>query len=127
MWVKVAPGMGELVFKMERGVKVTGRVVDGAGKGVEKMWVNVGGLETGDLRYMRETNGNGEFSVVVPASTGVGQKMYRVAVYRERSGAVPVWMSEEFMPEVGIGFLLWGVGAMCLVAHEARVKHRDCV
>ena len=102
VWVKVAPGMKEVVLKMERGVKLTGRVVDGSGKGVEKVWVNVGGVQTGDRRYIRETNEKGEFALLVPASNGYHQGMYRVEVFRGRNDATAIGASEEFMPEVGM-------------------------
>ena len=64
--------------------------------------MNVGGLSTGDRRYMRETNEKGEFALLVPASNGYQQVMYRVEAFRGRNDATAIGASEEFMPEVGM-------------------------
>lgn len=95
------PQLTEVVIRMEPGMRLTGKVIDPDGKPVARVFVNIQGFQTGDQRYMRPTNANGEFDLLVPATPPYGGQsaaVYNLLV-QDPSKRWPDTVSEQFAPQ----------------------------
>jgi beta-lactamase regulating signal transducer with metallopeptidase domain len=99
--LNLVAAMHEVKVLMEAGMRLTGKVVDSAGKPLANVFVNVFGLDTGDDRYKRPTNAQGAFSLVVPTSNGYQQSNYRLGVVTSSDPYHAKVLTEEFTPVIG--------------------------
>jgi hypothetical protein len=81
--------------------RARGKVLDAAGKPAPNLFVNVGGLQTGDRRYMGKSNAAGEFDLVVPASNGYYESQCTVDAFQNPDDTVPLTSSPAFTPRPG--------------------------
>jgi hypothetical protein len=94
------PGMADVLVKMEPAMHVTGKVIDAAAKPVPDVYVNVEGFQTGDRRYMRQTNAQGQYDLYVPGKW-INGGLYHVAVARTPNYQKPSAEGPPFAPKPG--------------------------
>jgi protocatechuate 3,4-dioxygenase beta subunit len=94
------PGMKPVTITVERGVTVTGRVLDPDGKPVAGATVapaltGSGNSLTGDTRFSVETGDDGKFQVVLPASGG---REYNLIAHDGKFGQWRTWANGVLPP-----------------------------
>src|SRR6185312_477012 len=87
------PGMEPVTITLERGVTVTGRVLDPEGKPVAGATVapaltGTGNSLTGDTRFSAATDKDGHFSVLLPAS---GAREYNLVAHDGKDQQWRTW------------------------------------
>jgi len=96
----VASGIGPVTIAVERGVTVTGRVLDPDGKLVVGATVapaltGSGNSLTGDTRFSVETGADGKFTAVLPASGG---REYNLVAHDGKYGQWRIWANGVLAP-----------------------------
>ena len=64
--LKLAPGAHTYTIHMQRGMHVFGKVITPNGESVDRVWIEIEGLNTGDQRYAPRAKANGEFETWLP-------------------------------------------------------------
>jgi protocatechuate 3,4-dioxygenase beta subunit len=99
-------------IQMERGVEVSGTVVDEQGKPIEKLEIGTVPKEghreslTGDSRYLMTTDSTGSFHGYIPAGNGVVYNLcaYPIAYYNQPQAPYANAVSEPFQSKPGDKF-----------------------
>ena len=94
------PDMARVTIQLEKGVRITGRVVVPDGKAVEGATVapaltGSGNSLTGDTRFSVETKADGTFEVLLPAS---GKAEYNLVVHDGKYGQSRKWANGVLPP-----------------------------
>jgi len=93
-------GMGPVTITLERGVKITGRVIDPDGKPVAGATVapaltGTGNSLTGDTRFSVETTAEGKFTMLLPAS---GDREYNLVAHDGKYEEWRTWANGVLLP-----------------------------
>lgn len=94
------PGMEPVTLVVERGATITGRVLDPDGKPVPGATVapaltGTGNSLTGDTRFSVESDGDGQFTAVLPAS---GPREYNLVAHDGTFGHWRIWANGVMPP-----------------------------
>ncbi|MHB1562283.1 MAG: carboxypeptidase regulatory-like domain-containing protein, partial [Isosphaeraceae bacterium] len=97
---EIKPDMKPATITVERGVTITGRVVDPSGKPVAGATVapaltGTGNSLTGDTRFSVETGADGRFTTVLPAS---GKRSYNLVAHDGKYGEWRTWANGVLPP-----------------------------
>jgi len=93
-------GMSPVTITLERGVKITGRVIDPDGKPVAGATVapaltGTGNSLTGDTRFSVQTSADGKFTMLLPAS---GACEYNLVAHDGKYGQWRTWANGVLLP-----------------------------
>ncbi|MFI5455562.1 MAG: carboxypeptidase regulatory-like domain-containing protein [Isosphaerales bacterium] len=97
---EVAQGMDVVTITLERGATVRGRVIDPDGKPVAGATVapaltGTGNSLTGDTRFSVETDAEGKFTMLLPAS---GDREYNLVAHDGKYGQWRTWANGVLLP-----------------------------